>query len=286
PFHSWVPEVYPAAPAPVTAVLAGVVKKVGVYGAIRVFGTLLNPLGGFFADVILVIALASTLYGGWGGISRDDILDVLSYSSIAQVGFIFLGVAVGVNPALPADVRVLGITAALVYSLNHALIKSMLFLIGGSISEIAFTTEFDALGGLAKRAPVVSYSFFVGAIALIGIPPLNGFFGKLLVFDAGARAGSALVVGGALAGAVLTILYLSRTWMRAFWGEEGRATGMVGDSDITVVIPVVVLVVSIVLMGILFDPVFEYAHGAAEAALDSGAYVDAVIESGAGGGQP
>ncbi|MDY6764449.1 MAG: proton-conducting transporter membrane subunit, partial [Halobacteria archaeon] len=280
PLHFWVPETYPAAPAPVSAILAGVVKKVGVYGILRVFGTVLVPLGDFYSPVVLVIAVASALYGGWAALSRDDILEMLSYSSIAQVGFIFLGASVGLNSSLPETVRVLAFTAVLIYSLNHAVIKSMLFLVAGHISRLAITTRFDQLGGLSKRAPIMSYSFFLGSIALIGVPPLNGFFGKLLVFDAGVDAHSSIVVGVALASAILTILYLSRTWSLAFWSQEGDASYEVTEPQIGILIPIVVLTLLCIGIGVFFDPVFEYAKGAAQATVDTQAYIDAVLVGG------
>lgn len=277
PLHSWVPEIYPAAPPPVSAVLAGVVKKVGVYGVIRVFGTVLWPLGSFFSRVVLLVAVASALYGGLAAFSQDDLFDVLSYSSIAQIGFVFMGVGVGLEPGLPTPVRVLGLTAALVYSLNHALIKSMLFMIAGQIEELALTTRYGALGGLSRRVPVMSYSFFVGAVALIGVPPLNGFFGKLLVFDSAVRTGSAVLIIGALLGAVLTLLYFSRVWVDVFWGVEGEASSVTENPNPAVAAIVVVLAVTLVLIGVFFDPFYDYAVGAARAALDIEAYTGAVL---------
>ncbi|MDY6779787.1 MAG: proton-conducting transporter membrane subunit [Halobacteria archaeon] len=286
PFHFWVPEVYPASPTPVASALAGVVKKVGVYGMIRVFGTVLVPLGGFYSDVILGLGLVSAVYGGWAAVSRDTLLDVLSYSSVAQVGLILVGVGIGIDPDLSPGVRALGVTAALVYSLNHAVLKSLLFLAAGRLSESLATTRLESLGGLSRKAPVVSYSFFVGAVALVGIPPLNGFFGKLLVFDSGVRADSAVVVAGSLLASVLTVVYLSRAWTEAFWGETSEvAETYPGDrlGNYVGIAPIVVLVITAVLIGLFFDPVLGYAETAAHAALDTSSYVDAALPENATG---
>jgi multicomponent Na+:H+ antiporter subunit D len=236
PFHFWVPAAYRAAPAPVTAVLAGVVKKVGVYAVVRVYFTVFagadlpalglgfvgdSPLA-FFGPVLFVMAGASILFGGLGAVGRDDVDGILAYSSISQVGFIVLPLAVAAT--VPA-VRTLGVAAALVYAFNHGLAKGALFLASGTVHDAVGSTRLSDLGGLAARAPVLAGSFLLAALALVGIPPLSGFFGKLLVFDTATRAlaasatGAAAALGLALVGAVLTIAYYTRAWNAVFWGE-------------------------------------------------------------------
>jgi len=235
PFHFWVPDAYRAAPAPVTAMLAGVVKKVGVYAIVRLYFTVFaaaslpvslpgvvgdTPLA-FFGPVLFVMAAASILFGGIGAISRDDIDGVLAYSSISQVGFIALPLAIG---ATVPSVRALAVTAAVVYAFNHGLAKSLLFLASGTVKTVFDSERFGDLGGIAPRSPVLASGFLVGALALIGVPPLSGFFGKLLVFDTAARAfavdaaGAALALALALVGAVFTIAYFTRAWNAVFWG--------------------------------------------------------------------
>jgi multicomponent Na+:H+ antiporter subunit D len=239
PFQFWVPDAYRAAPAPVTAMLAGVVKKVGVYAIIRLYFTVfaaatlpaglgLPGLSGqsfldFFGPVLFLMAAGSILLGGIGAVSRTDIDGVLAYSSIGQVGFIALPLAVGAT--VPA-VRTLAVVAALVYAFNHGLAKSLLFLASGTVHSAIGTTDFRDLGGVAARAPFLAGAFLIGALALIGVPPLSGFFGKFLVFDAAARAmatdatGAAAALAIALVGAVLTIAYFTRAWNAVFWGTR------------------------------------------------------------------
>jgi len=299
PFHWWVPAAYRAAPAPVSAALAGVVKKVGVYAIVRLYFTVFAPadlgelslLGfsgatplAYFGPVFLVMAIASILLGGVVAVNRDDVDDLLSYSSIGQVGFIVLALALaafgavaGVDaPAPYGTLAVLGVTAALVYSLNHALAKGALFLASGAIHDATGTTDLDRLGGLSERAPVLSAGFFVAAIGLVGIPPLVGFFGKFLVFDAAVVAGSELALAGSLAGAVLTIAYVTRAWNRGFWGAPTELVDAT-RTDRSLVAVVVVLAVAVVGVGVAFDPVVDAAIAGAEAALDTDAYVDAVL---------
>ena len=296
PFQFWVPPAYRAAPAPISAFLAGVTKKVGVYAIVRLYftvfaaGTIEGGLGlpgfagdsflAFFGPVFFVMALASMLVGGVGAVSRENLDDVFAYSSIGQVGFIVLPLGIVATVTDPA-LRTLGIVAALVYSLNHAVAKSLLFLVSGAIHDAAGTIELDDIGGITTRFPVLAGSFFVGSLALVGIPPLSGFFGKLLVFDTGGQAlaagapGAGLALGGALVGAIFTIAYLSRAWARGFWGS---VTPMVehGDTSTVLVGVVAALALVVVAIGVGFDPVYAFAESAAEAALDTEAYVEAV----------
>jgi multicomponent Na+:H+ antiporter subunit D len=333
PFQFWVPAAYRAAPAPATAVLAGVVKKVGVYAIIRLYFTVFAaatlPAGlglpwfagdsmlAFFGPVLFAMAAASIVFGGIGALGRSDLDSLLAYSSIGQVGFIVLPLAIVAT--LPASlgspeaeaIRVVGVTAALVYAFNHGLAKGLLFLASGTISAAVHTTRFSELGGLARRTPVLSAAFFVGALALIGIPPLTGFFGKLLVFDTATQAlgvgaegaGAALAV--ALVGAILTIAYFTRGWNAVFWGAasetvEVRLSPRASGSSAAVadggsgaeradqaerderlllageVAIVAALAVAVVAFGIGFEAVYEAATAAARAALDTQGYIDAV----------
>ncbi|WP_435317766.1 complex I subunit 5 family protein [Haloarchaeobius sp. TZWSO28] len=318
PFQWWVPAAYRAAPAPVAAVLAGVVKKVGVYAIIRLYFTIfanadtgaldlaLPGLAGdsvlaFFGPVLFVMAGASILVGGIGAVNRDNVDDLLAYSSIGQVGFIVLALAFAATaiaggsadqplsaPAPFGNLAVLGIAAALVYSLNHALAKGALFLVSGAINSAIGTIEFDRLGGLANRLPFLSAAFFLAGLGLVGIPPFLGFFGKFLVFDAAVNAGSGAGVALALAGAILTIAYFTRAWNRGFWGVPSEAVDVATRPTGQVAI-VLALALSVLLVGAAFDPVVAAAIDAAQAATNTDAYIEAVhltdgLGSGNGGG--
>jgi multicomponent Na+:H+ antiporter subunit D len=294
PFQFWVPAAYRAAPAPVAAMLAGVVKKVGVYAIIRLYFTIFaaanlpelslpgfagTSLLSFFGPILFVMAAGSILLGGIGAVSRDDLDGLLAYSSIGQIGFVVLPLAVG---ATVPDVRKLAIAAALIYALNHGLAKSMLFLASGTIKEAVGSIQFSDIGGLAKRTPLLSIGFFMGALALIGIPPLSGFFAKLFVFrttaTAGAMGGRGATVALALSlfGAILTIAYFTRAWNRGFWGTESEGVRTATYSP-TLVAVVVSLAALLLVVGIGFEPVLEAANAAAEAALAREEYVDAVL---------
>ena len=304
PFQFWVPAAYRAAPAPVSAMLAGVVKKVGVYAIIRVYFTVFagaalsglslpglsvpeqgSALLAFYGPILFAMAAASIVVGGVGAIGRDDIDGLLAYSSIGQVGFIVLPLGIAAT-ATSEEIRVLGVAAALVYALNHGFAKSLLFMASGAVYDAVGSEQFPDLGGLSETAPWLSAGFFVGALALIGIPPLSGFFGKLLVFDAAGRTGSTAALGVALFGAILTIAYFSRAWNRGFWGEPSLLVEH-GDAKFSLVAVVVALALAIAVLGVGFDVVMRAAEAGAHAALDRQAYIDAVLsgaENATGGG--
>ncbi len=314
PFQWWVPAAYKAAPAPVSAMLAAVVKKVGVYAIIRLYFTVFAGLtipGGlglpgfsgttllsFYGPVLFVLAVASILLGGLGAVARDHLDEVLAYSSIGQVGFVVLPVAVAATvpaaataavPGLaePISVRALGLAAALVYSLNHAVGKGALFLAAGTVETMTGTKDLRKLGGLTGAVPTLSFGVFVGGLGLIGIPPLSGFFAKFLVFDTAARAGTnggahlagvsgpELALAAALLGATLTIAYVTRMWNRGFWGATGEAVETLRPATGQAAVALA-LATGLLVVGVAFDPVFEAAVEAGEAALDRSGYIEAV----------
>ncbi len=298
PFQFWVPSAYRAAPAPITAMLAGAVKKVGVYAIIRLYFEIfaaaslpvaLPGIGGesflaFYGPVLFLIATASIVFGGASAIAGDDIDGLLAYSSIGQVGFIVLPLAIA---ATIPELQALAIAATLVYALNHALAKGLLFLVAGSVAAGSGSTDFQDISGLAGAAPWVSGAFFIGGLALVGIPPLSGFFAKLLVFQTALGGYSAVPLAVALLGAILTIGYVSRAWNRGFWGEQSPLVTDFSPDRVQVAV-LVALALAIVAVGVGFDPVIELARAASDAALSREAYIDAVdlhtLEAAAAGG--
>ncbi|MEF8808136.1 complex I subunit 5 family protein [Natronomonas sp.] len=297
PFQFWVPSAYRAAPLPIAAMLAGVTKKVGIYAIIRVYFTVFagaslsapffggdSPLA-FLAPVLLVMAAASVLVGGLGAVSRSHLDSLLAYSSIGQVGFIAAPVAVAAA-TVSDSLRHLALVAALIYALHHALTKSLLFFSTAVIRDMAGTTEIAELGGLADRSSTFAATFFVGGLSLMGVPPLVGFFGKFVVFEAAiARLAAVPTVASVgllavlLAGAFLTLVYSTRAWTECFWGAPTEAVET-DPVDRQLVAVVATLAALVVLVGVGFEPVYTFADAAAEAALDTEAYVDAVDPGG------
>jgi multicomponent Na+:H+ antiporter subunit D len=303
PFQFWVPDAYRAAPLPVTAMLAGVTKKLGIYAIVRlsftVFGatpvavdlpmlTGTSPLS-FLAPVLALMAATSILVGGMGAVSRETFEGTFAYSSVGQVGFIVVPVAIAAATDSP-DLQHLALVAALVFAFHHALAKSLLFLVTATVQEATGTNRFAELGGIGQRAPAVAGAFLVGTMSLVGIPPLLGFFGKFLVFQAAVgryasmpSAAGIAVLAVLLLGAVLTIVYTTRAWGLGFWGSATKPVER-ATFDPALVAILAVVTAALVLVGVGFEPVASFADLAADAALDRAGYVDAVDP--AGGGSP
>lgn len=288
PFQFWVPQAYKAAPAPVSAILAGAAKKVGIYAIIRLYigvfsaaeisisflGITGKSFLTFFGPVMLVMAIASIFIGGLGAISRESLDELLSYSSIGQVGFILLPIALY---SIHSSIGIVAIAASLVYVLNHAIAKSMLFLSSGAIKYSTGTDRFDELGGLMDGSKLLAGCFLVGALSLIGIPPLLGFFGKLLVIHSSLV--STVALAATVGGSILTIIYFSNAWNQLFWGEPIE---MVKSSEFKTHLAVLaVLALLIIVGGVGSNVVIEAAQNAAHAATSSDAYVNAVMETAA-----
>src|SRR6266850_2346825 len=184
PLHSWLPHAHPAAPAHVSGVMSGVIIKMGIYGILRVLTyihTDLLSIGIF----VLVVSLISGLLGVMYAIVQHDVKKLLAYHSIENIGIIGIGIGVGligVSKHIPA-LAVLGFTGGILHVLNHSLFKSLLFYSAGSVHQQTHTLHIEHLGGLIKSMPKTAYLFLLGALAICGLPPFNGFISEFLIFS-------------------------------------------------------------------------------------------------------
>ena len=185
PFHKWLPYAHPASPTPVSALMSGVMLKMAVYGLVRFLLAVFSP-DLWWGILILLFGSLSAVLGVIYALKEHDIKGMLAYSSIENIGIIFMGIGLFVifsatNLPLLATLSLLG---ALFHSLNHALFKSLLFLSAGSVVHATHTRDIEHMGGLASRMPWTSALFFIGAAAIAALPPLNGFASELLIFTA------------------------------------------------------------------------------------------------------
>jgi multicomponent Na+:H+ antiporter subunit D len=209
PLSAWLPDSYPTAPAPVTAVFAGLLTKVGVYAIIRT-QTLLFPSGAL-DDLLMWAGLATMVMGILGAVAQTDIRRMLSFTLVSHIGYMVFGIALGTAA---------GLAGAIFYVAHHIAIQTTLFLVAGLVERQGGSTAVDRLGGLAKRSPLLALLFFVPAMNLAGIPPLSGFIGKLGLLEAGVADGNALamtLVAGGVVTSLLTLVAVARVWTRAFW---------------------------------------------------------------------
>ncbi len=186
PLHVWLPEAHPAAPSPVSALMSAVMLKTAIYGLLRVLFDLLHTQVWWWGVAILVLGLATALYGVVFSAVQSDMKRLLAYSSIENIGFILVGIGLTVTfqaygmRALAA----LSLTAALYHCINHAYFKSLLFLATGSVLHATRERALGKLGGLIHRMPWVAWLALIGTLAIAGLPPLNGFVSEWLMLQA------------------------------------------------------------------------------------------------------
>jgi len=263
PLHVWLPEAHPAAPSHVSAVMSAVMIKTGIYGLVRVM-MLLGAPQAWWGWVLCGIGLSSGVIGVLLALAQHDLKRLIAYHSVENIGIIALGLGVGtlgLRAGLPA-VAAMGFAGALLHVLNHALFKGLLFLAAGNVVHSAHTREIDHLGGLLRRMPRTGAIFLIGAAAISGLPPLNGFISEFLIYLASfkgaltldgvnsvpmlATIGGLALIGG-LAAACFTkafgIVFLGQP--RSEHAEQAHEVGL------AMVIPGVVLAAACILIGLL-----------------------------------
>jgi len=190
PFHIWLPRAHPAAPSHVSALLSGVMVKMGVYGLMRVL-LLMGPPRASWGFVLMGVGAASALGGVVYALAQRDLKRLLAYSTVENVGIITLalGAAFTARAAGMPGVAALCAGGALLHTLNHGLFKGLLFCAGGAAAQAAGSRDLESLGGLLRRMPLTGAGFLAGAAALCALPPLNGFAGEFLLYAGLLRGG-------------------------------------------------------------------------------------------------
>lgn len=263
PLHVWLPEAHPAAPSHVSAVMSGVMIKTGIYGLVRAltvvgapplwWGWLLIALGGISGVLGVLFALA-----------QHDLKRLLAYHSVENIGIIALGLGVGVVgvSAGAPTVAVLGFAGGVLHVLNHALFKGLLFLGAGSVLHSTGTREIEHLGGVLKKMPWTGVTFLVGAVAICGLPPLNGFVSEFFIY-LGAFTGMVSVGGGeafpfvgvigalALIGGLAAACF-AKAFGVVFLGEpRTEAARQAHEGSLAIKIPLAALALSCLLVALL-----------------------------------
>lgn len=212
PLSAWLPDSYPAAPAPVTAVFAGLLTKVGIYAIIRVQILLFPPSA---ADKVLgVLGMLTMIIGIVGAVAQDDLKRLLSFTLVSHIGFMLWGISL---------YSTIGITAAVFYALHHILVQTTLFLVSGLMEHVGGSTSLVYLHSLMRISPLLAVLYLIPALNLVGFPPLTGFIGKYGLAMASADAGTpfawALLAAG-LVTSLLTLYVVLKVWNMAFWQTQ------------------------------------------------------------------
>ena len=210
PFHAWLPDAHPSAPAPISAMLSGVlIKSLGVYALCRIFYNVIG-ISPAISSILLFLGTLSMVIGGLLAIGQWDFKRLLAYSSISQIGYIILGIGLGTP---------LGILGGLFHLFNHSIFKSLLFLNSGAVEYATGTRDLQKMGGLNKKMPLTATTSLIGSMSIAGIPPFNGFWSKLLIIIAAVEAGRLGYAFWAVLVSILTLAMYMKVMKYAFFGN-------------------------------------------------------------------
>jgi multicomponent Na+:H+ antiporter subunit D len=276
PFFFWLPASYHTPPIAVSAVFAGLLTKVGVYALVRAFTLIFVGDTAFTHGLILLAAALTMVTGVLGAAAQMEFRRVLSFHIVSQIGYMVMGLGL-LTP--------LGLAGSVFYLMHHIVVKTNLFLVGGIVQRLGGSYELKDLGGLYRGYPFLALVFLVPALSLAGVPPLSGFWAKLVLVKAGLEVGAWGITAVALGVSLLTLYSMTKLWNEAFWkpaptdgpgpGAESRAS-----VPLTLLGPVLGLAAVTVAVGLGAGPVFDLASRAAAQLSDPSQYIAAVLGPG------
>lgn len=245
PFHAWLPDAHSSAPTPVSAVLSGVfIKTLGIYALARIFFNVVG-VNSNVLFILMVLGVLSMAVGALLAIAQDDIKRMFAYSSISQVGYIIFALGIGTPLAL---------LGGLFHLFNHAIFKSLLFLDAGSIEYSTGTRKISKLGGLNSKLPVTGCTSLLGSMSLSGIPPLAGFWSKLIIIIAAIEARYFGFATVAVLVSIITLAYYLKFQTFTFFGKLDEGWAKLKEAPFTMKLSLVILALVCVTAGLLLLP--------------------------------
>ncbi|WP_461862875.1 proton-conducting transporter transmembrane domain-containing protein [Thermococcus sp.] len=250
PVHMWLADAHPAAPSSISAMLSGLVIKVGgIYALTRIafsiYGTSINIKT--VGWIIILFGCATLIVGNAMAVIQTDMKRLFAFSSVGQIGYILLGIGIGLA-AYGTKVGDIALAGAVYHIVNHALMKALLFLVAGAVLHQIGTKNLNELSGLAKRMPFTSFAFLIGAAAIIGLPPLNGFASKWLIYESSALFNPFLAAVAVIGTAFCTAAYIRVLF--TFFGRPSEVVDNAEEPGKAMMLPMLVLIVAIILMGL------------------------------------
>jgi len=249
PFHAWLADAHSSAPSPVSAALSGVfIKTLGIYALARVFFNVLGVSNNILF-ILMLLGIISMATGAILALGQNDIKRMFAYSSISQIGYIVFAFGVGTP---------LAIFGGLFHLFNHAVFKSLLFLNAGAIEYSTGNRNLDRMGGLNSKLPVTGFSSFLGSMGISGVPPLGGFWSKLIIIIAAIAAGQFGFALVAVLVSILTLIYYMKFQTFAFFGQLNEAWAGIKEVPFIMKFPMVILAIICVASGLLLIPQFKF----------------------------
>jgi multicomponent Na+:H+ antiporter subunit D len=268
PFHTWLPDAHPAAPSPVSSMLSGVVVKNGVYGLIRVILLIFTSISFLWKPLLMLLAVATMFTGNIMALLQKDIKRLLAFSTIAQIGYIIFGLSIG---------SFFGLTGSILHILNHAIMKGLLFMCAGAFIYKVGSRDLDVLTGIGKRMRASGAIFTVGALAIAGMPGLNGFVSELYIILAGIDAEMYLPTALMIFNVLFSVAYYLRMIQIIMLREPSESVAEVGEAPLSMLVPMGVMVALIVIIGVYPDPFLSFSSNAADAVLNISDYISRIV---------
>jgi len=293
PVHMWLADAHPAAPSSISAMLSGLVIKIGgIYALIRivfsVYGAgrslMTADLMGVFHQsinlatvgwIIIIFACITLIVGNAMAVIQDDMKRLLAYSSVGQIGYILLGIGIGLA-AYGSQTGEIAMAGAIYHTFNHAIMKALLFLIAGVVIHQLGTRNLNELSGLAKTMPKTTFAFLIGAAAIIGMPPMNGFASKWLIYESSAVFNPILGAIAIIGTAFCTAAYVKVLY--TFFGRPSESVMKAHDPEKSMMLPILLLAAAIIIMGLFPWQISNHVMIPAVKSLENQlAYVSAVL---------
>jgi multicomponent Na+:H+ antiporter subunit D len=247
PFHAWLPDAHPSAPAPISAMLSGVVIKVlGIYTLIRIFFNVfgINSIPSI-TTIFLILGTISMVIGAFLALGQKDLKRLLAYSSVSQIGYVIFAFGLGTP---------LGILGGLFHLLNHAITKSLLFLNAGAIDYNTNNRNMQKMGGLSQRMPVTGSTSLIGSLSISGIPPTGGFWSKLVIIFAAIESKHFILAGIAVLASIVTLAYYLKVQRLSFLGALNETYNNLKEAPVFMCISMIILAILSLGLGILLIP--------------------------------
>jgi multicomponent Na+:H+ antiporter subunit D len=269
PLYFWLPDAYPTPPTAISAIFGGLLTKVGVYCLMRVFTLIFIQDPYYTHNLILILSGLTMFLGVLGAIIQNDFKKILSYHIISQVGYMVMGIGLYTR---------LSLAGSIFYIIHHIIVKSNLFLVSGITERISGTNDLRKMGGLLNYHGFIAFLFLISGLSLAGVPPLSGFFSKLILVMAGIETRNYFIVAVALMVSILTLFSMAKIWSHVFWGEvNGDRDNIVSSKYIDLIFPVVFLALLTVFIGLGSQAVMSLSLKAADQILDPTHYIQAVM---------
>jgi multicomponent Na+:H+ antiporter subunit D len=275
PLFFWLPAAYPAASAPVVAIFAALLTKVGVYALLRIGTLLFTNNAVVIGAIVSVVAILTMVTGVLGAASHFDVRRILSFHIISQIGYMLIGLAVGTP---------LAVAGSILYVIHHIIVKANLFLIAGVMRHAGGSFDLKKLGGLYRLEPLLAALFMIPAMSLAGLPPFSGFWAKFVLIEASLEDGHAAIAATALVVGLLTLYSMVKIWNEAFWKSPSEASQQADSTwrrlpaaqRWSMLLPIIGLASITLTIGLCTEPFLKYSIRAADQLLKPVAYMHAV----------